>query len=126
MNAGTFWKRLRGYMGRPEPKIGEGILLAPCNAIHTWWVGFPLDILFIDEKGRVLKALRAFPPRRFTKPVSKARYVLEVPVGTIDASGTCVGDELNWQDPAPYTISVLSSEAGDQGPDSSISRKSAK
>jgi len=64
--------------------------------------------LFLDEKGKVLKTIRSLPPRRFTRPVAKARYVLEVPVGTIDASGTCVGDELTWQDPPPYSLTVLS------------------
>jgi uncharacterized membrane protein (UPF0127 family) len=108
LRASTFWKRLRGFIARPEPKLGEGILLAPCNAVHTWWVSFPLDLVFLDENGKVLKLVRSLPPRRFTKPVPKARYVLEVPVGTIDTSGTCVGDELTWKEPPPYNLTVLS------------------
>jgi len=113
LRAASFWKRLRGFIGRPEPKFGEGILLAPCNAVHTCWVAFPLDLIFLDEKGNVLRTVEAIPPWRFTKPVPKARYVLEVPVGTIESSGTCVGDRLTWQDPAPYRFTVLSRKKGD-------------
>jgi uncharacterized membrane protein (UPF0127 family) len=67
-------------------------------------------LLFLDEKGTVLQTVRSIPPWRLTKPVPKARYVLEVPVGTIDASGTCVGDELTWQDPPPYSLTVLAQQ----------------
>ena len=52
--ASTFWSRLRGYIGRSRPKQGEGILLIPCDAIHTWWMAFEVDVLFLDDRGRVL------------------------------------------------------------------------
>jgi uncharacterized membrane protein (UPF0127 family) len=106
--ASTFWSLLRGLIGRPEPKRGEGLLLLRCNCIHTFWMSFDLDVLFLDEKGRVLELLRSLRPWKRTRRVPGARYVLEVPVGTIDASGTQAGDELSWRDPTPYSISGLS------------------
>ena len=122
VEAATWWSRLRGFLGRPEPKGGEGILLVRCAAVHTWWMSFGLDLLFLDERGKVLELIRSFPPWKRTRRVSGARYVLEVPVGTIDRSGTQVGDELAWQDPAPYTISVLSPQSGEAVSTSTPSR----
>ena len=120
--ASTWWGRLRGYIGRPEPKRGEGILLVRCNAVHTWWMSFSLDLIFLDERGKVLELKRLVSPWKHTRRVPKARYVLEVPVGTIDTSGTQVGDELTWRDPASYTISILSPQSGEEASTSTTSR----
>lgn len=97
--ADSWLGRLRGFLGRPEPERGEGILLLPCNAIHTLGMTFHLDVLFLDREGKVLELRRSIPPWRVTSRVRGGRYVLEVPVGTIDASGTRVGDELTWNEP---------------------------
>jgi len=108
--ASTWLGRLRGYIGRPEPGPGEGLLLFQCNAIRTYWISFDLDVIFLDDKRRVLEVIRSLRPWRRTKRNQGARYVLGVPVGTVDASGTQVGDELSWRNPVPYLISVLSSK----------------
>ena len=122
----TFWRRLRGFIGRPEPRQGDGILLNPCSAIHTCWMTFSLDVLFLDERGKVLELVRSIHPWRFSRRVSGARYALEVPVGTIDASSTRVGDELTWQNPTPYSISVLSQHGGTKGPTPTLNRRSSR
>jgi uncharacterized membrane protein (UPF0127 family) len=123
LRAASWWSRLRGFIGRPEPMQGEGILLVRCGAIHTWGMAFDLDVLFLDERGTVLKVLRALAPWKPPQRVRGAKYVLEVPVGTIDMSGTQVGDELTWRDPAPYRISVLSQLPGEDSPNSPSERR---
>ena len=110
---------LRGYVGRPEPRPGEGILLLGCNSIRRSWISFDLDVLLLDDNGRVLKVFRSLRPWRRTGRVQGARYVLGLPVGTVEASDTRVGDELTWRDSVPYSITVLSS----QGKGSSRSRR---
>jgi uncharacterized protein len=122
--ATTFWSRLRGYIGRSRPKQGDGILLAPCDAIHTWWMTFELDVLFLDARGKVLEVIRSLRPFKRTRKVEGARYVLELPPGTIDASGTMVGDELSWRDQTPYTVSVLSPRSAEDPPPSTVRRSS--
>lgn len=97
--ADRLWSRVRGYLARPEPEEGEGILLVPCNAVHTFGVPFPLDILFLGADGTVLDTEEELRPWRWTRRVSRARYVLEVPSGTIRASETERGDELTWAAP---------------------------
>ena len=119
--AATWWARLRGYIGRHRPKTGDGLLLVPCDGIHTFWMSFPIDVLFLDEKGQVLASAGSLRPWRWGLRVRGARYVLEVPAGTIEASGTQVGDELAWHDPAPYSLTVLSTPRRDEGSRSAAS-----
>lgn len=119
--AATWWARLRGYIGRSRPKNGDGLLLVPCDGIHTFWMSFPIDVLFLDEKGQVLASAGSLGPWKWGLRVRGARYVLEVPAGTIDASGTQVGDELAWRDPAPYSIAALSTPRHDEGSRSAAS-----
>ncbi len=94
--ADSAWSRLKGFLLRPPPRSGEGILLTPCNAIHTWGMRFPLDVVYLDASGQVLKIVQNLPPWTTSGRVSKGRYVLEVPVGTIEATGTDVGDICSW------------------------------
>jgi uncharacterized membrane protein (UPF0127 family) len=101
----SWWGRLRGFIGRPEPVPGEGILLMPCNGVHTCGMGFDLDVLFLDGQGKVLATIRGLRPWKRSRRVRGARYVLEVPAGVIDGSGTRVGDMLTWWDPAPIPVS---------------------
>ncbi|MBT8398312.1 MAG: DUF192 domain-containing protein [Gemmatimonadetes bacterium] len=114
--ATSWWQRLRGYIGRTEPKRGEGILLVECNAIHTWWMTFSLDVVFLDQKGKVLDLIESIRPWKRTRRIPGARYVLEVPVGTIEYSGTRLGDHLTWREPAPYSISIPSSGGAEDYP----------
>ena len=102
-----WWGRLRGYIGHSEPSPGEGILLIPCDGVHTFWMKFDLDVVFLDHHGMVLEVIRSLRPWKWTRRVKGARSVLEMPAGMIDRSGTQVGDLLAWWDPAPAPMSDL-------------------
>ena len=91
--------RSRGYLGRREPEPGEGMLLARCNAVHMYGLGFPLDLVFLDKDGQVVKTVEGLQPWKRTKRVSGARFALELPQGVIHASDTRVGDRLTWTQP---------------------------
>lgn len=101
--ANGVWSRVRGYLGRPEPTEGEGLLLAPCNAVHMFGMTYPLDVLFLDARGEVVEVVENLQPWRRSRRVRGARYALEVPAGTIDATSTCPGDELAWMPPRAAT-----------------------
>ena len=94
--ADTWWGRLRGFLGRSRPVDGEGILLSPCNSIHTWWMDFSLDVVFLGSDGTVLEVREDLAPWSHPIRVSGARHVLEVPPGTVRATGTVVGDTCAW------------------------------
>ncbi len=94
--ADTWWSRLRGFLARPRPAPGHGILLFPCVAVHTFGMRFPLDVIFLDSGGDILAMEENMGPWRTSSRISGARYVLEVPAGTIQATGTAVGDTCVW------------------------------
>jgi uncharacterized protein len=89
--------RLRGFLWRPAPPAGEGILLSPCRAVHMYGVRFPLDVVFISEDGRVVATYRDLAPWRRSKVHGSALHALELPAGTIRATDTAVGDLLFWE-----------------------------
>ena len=101
--ADSWWGRFRGFLGRDEPKKGEGILLVPCNAVHTYGMTFDLDLVFLGASGGVLATVEELQPGKRSARVLGSRYVLEVPAGTIRATGTTVGDTFSWT-PANSTI----------------------
>ncbi len=94
--ADQMWSRARGFLGRPRPDHGEGLLLNPCRAVHTFGMKYPLDIIFLDRQGRVVALYQRLAPRRVTGWHARAKYALEVPSGTIAATATAEGDHLAW------------------------------
>jgi uncharacterized membrane protein (UPF0127 family) len=92
--ADTFVRRLVGWMGRARADAGEGLLIVPCNAIHTFFMRMPIDVVFLDAQDTVVRLLHALPPWRATRPCPGARAVLELPAGTLATSGTREGDRL--------------------------------
>ena len=89
--------RLKGLLGRRELPMGQGLLIDPCNSIHTFFMAFPIDALFLDPTGKVVKVAAAIPPWRATRVYFDARSVLELPAGVAFASGTQAGDQLIFE-----------------------------
>lgn len=86
------WLRLVGLMGTEKMGKEEGVWIEPCNSIHTFFMRFPIDAVFVDSKGKVLRVYRALQPWRATFPVFGARAVLELNAGC--AGDTREGDYL--------------------------------
>lgn len=84
--------RIVGLMFRKAPK-GNGLLLDPCNSIHTFFMRYALDIVFISKKNEVVKIVRDMKPWRMTSIYFKARKTLELPAGKLP-SDLEVGDIL--------------------------------
>jgi len=91
--ANTVLKRMVGLLNRGQFGKGEGLLFDRCYGIHTFGMRFAIDVLFLDKDLHVIRAVRALPPFR-TCVVRKSVYVLEVPVGALDASQTTEGDQI--------------------------------
>lgn len=60
----TGWSRLRGLLFQPRLAINEGLCLIPCTAVHTFGMAYPIDVVFLDAHGRVLRCVSALAPRR--------------------------------------------------------------
>ena len=63
--ASRFFQRAKGLIGRSSLPPGEGLLIERCNAIHTFFMKFPIDAIFLDRRGRVVKTVRNIRPWRF-------------------------------------------------------------
>lgn len=95
--ARSAYQRLQGLLGRKTFAIGEGLHIAPCNSIHTFFMHFAIDALFLDREGKVVKLLDAMPPWRASGIYFRAHSVLELPAGVAAASGTVEGDVLVFE-----------------------------
>ncbi len=88
------FERMRGLLGRDGLEEGEGIQIEPCNSIHTFFMRFSIDVLFVDRDGVVIRAFSAIPPWRLTRIYGKARSVIELPPGTLERCQTFEGDHI--------------------------------
>lgn len=118
--ANTWWLRTRGYLWRPPPRTGEGLLLTPCRAVHMFGMTFPLDVLHIDREGRVVAAYPRLRPWRRTAMERRAFHTLELPVGVLEESGTLPGDLVSWRPveevPASSPRAMVTAAPGASGP----------
>ena len=89
--ARTFLSRLVGLGFRTSFEPGEGLLLVPCNSIHTFWPRMALDVLFLSADFRILEILHGLPPGRVSPLVRSARQVLELPAGQARVEGLEIG-----------------------------------
>lgn len=79
----THWhQRLRGLLLRPPLQSGQGMLITPCASVHTLGMGYPLDLLFLDEQHRVMGWRGAVAPWR-AAGCRGARSTLEMPAGSL-------------------------------------------
>jgi uncharacterized membrane protein (UPF0127 family) len=85
--------RRKGLLGRDGLAPATAMILAPCPSIHTFFMRFPIDVLFTDRQGRVLKALPAVPAWRLAM-ARRAFAAVELPAGVIARTQTTAGDRL--------------------------------
>ncbi len=96
--AKTWRSRLRGLLLRDCLPEGHCLVLEPCNSVHTCFMKFNIDVLFVDSRGTVVYLLANLPPFRFSPVVRNAEYVIELPADTIRSTGTAVNDRLGIYD----------------------------
>jgi uncharacterized membrane protein (UPF0127 family) len=92
--AESFFARGRGLLGRNDFNFGEGLWIRPCNNIHTLFMKFSIDCVFIDSKMRVTKIVHQLKPWRVVGPIWKSSSVIELPSGFAASKNIEVGDEL--------------------------------
>jgi uncharacterized membrane protein (UPF0127 family) len=86
--------RKRGLLGRAALAPEQALIIAPSNMVHTFGMGFPIDLLFVTRQGDVRKVARAVPARRIVCAL-RAFAVIELASGAVDRSHTVVGDRLS-------------------------------
>lgn len=98
--ADTAARRVKGLLGRECLEDGQGLLFKHCSSLHTFFMSFPIDIVFMDGKGRVLKLSPRVKPFKLVAAPLRAHYALELPEGAIARSATRVGDRLVFAEEA--------------------------
>lgn len=102
--ANTFFTRFKGLMLRKNFPAEKALLLDPCPQIHTCFMRFAIDAIFLDKSGKVLYVKENMKPWRFGKFVRGAKYTLEFAANTLQGK-VKIGDELIFVDKLGNTTS---------------------
>ena len=98
--ANGFLPKLRGLIGKTVFEKGEGLWMAPCRAIHTIGMRFPIDVVFMDKDFTVRKIVKCLRPFRPIVYCYRANGIMELPVGTIENANIQVGDKIEIVNPS--------------------------
>lgn len=95
-DASSFFRRFMGLMYRKSIPMDHGLLLTPCNEIHTFGMKFNIDTVTLSKDNKVLFIDKDIKPNKVRKSVPNGHKVLELNSGVADKLGIAVGDELNF------------------------------
>lgn len=93
--ANTATLRLRGLLGRKALTMQQGLLILPCNSVHTFGMKFPIDVVYLNKKNQVIKIVDALKPTRMSGCL-RASKVLELASGSAQINSIKKGDTLSW------------------------------
>jgi len=99
--ANTFFARLMGLMGKTHLAPDEALVIEPCAQVHTMFMRFPIDLLFLDQDNYVLKTVAGLSPYRVSPKVAGARKVVELASGTIAEKHITVGEQCVIEPSSP-------------------------
>ncbi len=87
-----------GLLGTTSLEPGCGLLIFPTQAVHTFGMKYPIDLVFLDRKKLVVGLRRSVRPYRLSPIFWKAECVLELPASTIEETKTEEGDRITWEE----------------------------
>lgn len=95
--AENYLDRLRGLLGRKEIFADEALIIKPCCQIHTFFMRFSIDVIFLDRYRSVMHVMENMPPWRLSRPVWSARMVVELAGGILQGR-VAPGDILKLEE----------------------------
>ncbi|TYP69424.1 hypothetical protein BCM02_11586 [Paenibacillus methanolicus] len=87
----TFWRRLRGLVGRRSLSSGSGLHIQPCKSVHMFFMTCDLDVLHLDKAGVIVGMEHRLQPGRIGAVFEGTRSVVELPAGTLAAAKVELG-----------------------------------
>lgn len=96
--ATSLGQRMKGLLGRDSLSFNEALILKPCSSIHTFFMRFAIDVLFLDRNMRIIKILQNMPPCRLSPIVWASKMVIELPAGKLNQTNTRLGDIVKLND----------------------------
>ncbi len=94
--ADSMFSRMVGLLGSSSLPRGHGLLISPCNQVHTFFMRFAIDVIFLDSSQRIVKISSNLKPWRLSPIVWKAKSVLELGQG--EADGLQIGHQLHFME----------------------------
>jgi len=88
------WTRCWGLLGRKGLPENRGLLIRPCKSVHTFFMRFPIDVVYLTTDNTVAKTCSRLHPFRFSAGGRQAHSVLELPAGLLNRIGIVVGEKL--------------------------------
>ena len=95
--AQTLLKRITGLLNHSKLNPGEALIIKPCNSIHTFFMRFAIDVIFVDAQGRIIKTIRSMAPFRISGIYFRALFCIELAAGTLESTSTRIGDYIAIQ-----------------------------
>jgi len=95
--ANNFLKRSIGLLGRERLDADEALIIPQCQAIHMFFMRFPIDVVFVDRKHHVVGLVHKIKPFCMSPLFWKAYFAIELPAGTIERTKTVKGDVLDFE-----------------------------
>ena len=92
--ATRFFQRARGLLFSEPLKEGSGLWINPCNAVHTFFMTYSIDVVFLDKNMRIINILENMSPWQVSPIVKNALSVLELPAGTAKKYSVTIGEQL--------------------------------
>lgn len=92
--AQTFWTRAKGLLGRRVMSENQALWIKPCRDIHTFFMSFPIDCVFLDKNMQVYNIVENVTPFKIIGPFWKATSVIEFKSGFSAMKNLKVGDQL--------------------------------
>jgi uncharacterized membrane protein (UPF0127 family) len=94
--ANTLRDRVSGLLTYKDLPPGNALMLKPCNSIHSFFMRFAIDVVFIDRQNRVVRTITQFKPWRISGICFSAHACIELPAGTIQSTCLSIGDTLSF------------------------------
>ncbi|OZM58135.1 hypothetical protein CIB95_00720 [Lottiidibacillus patelloidae] len=89
-----FFQRLKGLMFTSELPLGEALHLQPCQSVHTFFMKYDIDVIYLDKDMKIVKITHMMKPSKVGSIVKNANSVIELPAGSISKTDTKVGHVL--------------------------------
>ncbi len=95
--AANFWTRLKGLLGREQIDLDVGLLIEPCNSVHTLGMRFSIGVVFLSADNQILHLILEMPPGKLSPLVRGAKRVLELHPQTLSQAELKIGDQLRFE-----------------------------
>ena len=96
MTAHSFHRRALGLLGTRHLHVDSGLWLKPCRQIHTCFMRYAIDVVFIDDESCITALHATVPPGRIRTAPGHTVSTIELAAGRIRATGLLLGDRLQW------------------------------